>query len=108
VNPERAALGGAAPGRPLQKAQRGGRCATPTGGLLSANGELPMSSHRGSAINPQAICYEVRPSLGLLPTTTRIVEGRMDDGIEAVQGVLLGALTGALFWIAMYVAIVIL
>lgn len=32
----------------------------------------------------------------------------MDDGIEAVQGVLLGALTGALFWIAMYVAIVIL
>jgi hypothetical protein len=32
----------------------------------------------------------------------------MDDDIQAVRGVLLGVLTGALLWIATYVAIVIL
>lgn len=111
VNPEHAALGGAAPGRPPQRGQnvrpqsRGvnGRTA------VAANGELPMSCRRpGSVIRLQALCHEGRPCLGRLPTTTWTIETGMDDEIQAVRGVLLGVLSGALFWIAMYVAIVIL
>jgi hypothetical protein len=65
------------------------------------------SSRHGSLIN-QEIRYEGRPRLGLLPTDTSTVEARMEDEIQGVRGVLIGVLTGALLWIAMYFAIVIL
>lgn len=99
ANPERAALGWVASGRPAERGQNVLRQTRDVSGAtaLSADDGLPHGSSN------QEIRYEGRPRLGRLPTDT--VETRMDDEIQGVRGVLIGVLIGALLWTAMYFAI---